>query len=98
LELLKICIEKNVCIFSIAVDKYLHKDVQLIVVLYQTTFIVLILLLQYFINFKEHDKKRKVLQVLKGGLSGRSWGTIGKEECDVSLFSQSMFLNVNIFR
>ena len=44
-------------------------------------------------------KKRKVLQVLKGGgLSGRSWGTKGKEECDVSLFTQNMFLNVNKFR
>jgi hypothetical protein len=32
------------------------------------------------------------LQVLKWGLSGRSWGTKGKEECNVSLFTQSMFL------
>ena len=31
-------------------------------------------------------------------LSGRSWGTKGKEECDVSLFTQNMFLNVNKFR
>jgi hypothetical protein len=45
-----------VCIFSIAVDKHLHKTVQLIVVLYQTTFIIF-LLLQYFINFKEYDTK-----------------------------------------
>ena len=97
MELFKIYIEKNVCIFSIAVDKHLHKTVQLIVVLYQTTFIILILLLQYFINFKEYDKKQKVLQVLKGG-SGRSWSTKGKEECDVSLFSKNMFLNVNKFR
>ena len=33
-----------------------------------------------------------------GRLSGRSWGTKGKEECDVSLFTQNMFLNVNKFR
>ena len=31
-------------------------------------------------------------------VSGRSWGTKGKEECDVSLFTQNMFLNVNKFR
>jgi hypothetical protein len=49
-------------------------------------------------NFKEYDKKRKVFQVLKGGLSRRSWGTKGKEECDKSLFTQNMFLNVNKFR
>ena len=34
----------------------------------------------------------------KGVISGRSWGTKGKEECDVSLFTQNMFLNVNKFR
>jgi hypothetical protein len=32
------------------------------------------------------------LQVLKG-VSGKSWGTKGKEECDVSLFTQN-FLNL----
>jgi hypothetical protein len=48
-------------------------------------------LLQYFINFKEYDKKQKVLKVMKGGLSGRSWGSKGKEECDVSLFTQNSF-------
>lgn len=26
-----------------------------------------------------------------GGLSGKSWSTKGKEECDVSLFTQNMF-------
>ena len=34
----------------------------------------------------------------EGGLSRRSWDTKGKEECDVSLFTQNMFLNVNKFR
>jgi hypothetical protein len=34
----------------------------------------------------------------EGGLSGRSWGTKGKEEHDVSLFTQNMFLNVNKFK
>ena len=34
----------------------------------------------------------------EGGLSGRSQGTKGKEECDVSLFTQNMLLNVNKFR
>ena len=33
-----------------------------------------------------------------GVLSRRSWGTKEKEECDVSLFTQNMFLNVNKFR
>lgn len=32
---------------------------------------------------------------MKGGHSGRSWGTKGKEEYDVSLFTRNMFLNVN---
>jgi hypothetical protein len=32
------------------------------------------------------------------GLFRRSWGRKGKEECDVSPFSQNMFLNVNKFR
>jgi hypothetical protein len=59
LELFKICIEKNVCIFSIAVDKQLHKTVQLIVVLHQTTFIILIFIVTYFINFKEYDKNER---------------------------------------
>jgi hypothetical protein len=27
----------------------------------------------------------------EGGLSGRSWGTKRKKECDVSLFTQNMF-------
>ena len=35
LKLFKIYIEKNVCIFSIAVHKQLHKIVQLIVGFYQ---------------------------------------------------------------
>jgi hypothetical protein len=29
--------------------------------------------------------------VLKGEISGRSWGTKGKEECNVSLFTQNRF-------
>ena len=98
MELFKIYIEKNVCIFSIAVDKHLHKTVQLIVVLYQTTFIILIFIVKYFINFKEYDKKMKGIVGFEGGLSRRSWGTKGKENCDVSLLTQSMFLNVNKFR
>jgi hypothetical protein len=32
---------------------------------------------------------------IEGGVSGRSWGTKGKEECDVILFTQNMFFNVN---
>jgi hypothetical protein len=36
-------------------------------------------------------KKRKVLQGLKGLLSGRSWGTKGKEGHDVSLFTKYVF-------
>jgi hypothetical protein len=32
------------------------------------------------------------------GGSGRSWGTKGKEECDISLFTQNMFLNVKKLR
>jgi hypothetical protein len=51
LELFKIYIEKNVCIFSIAVDKHFHKIVQLIVVLYQTTFIILIFIVTIFCKF-----------------------------------------------
>ena len=51
LELFKIFIEKNVRIFSIAVDKHLHKTVQLIVVLYQTTFIILIFIVIIFYKF-----------------------------------------------
>ena len=47
----EIYIEKNVCIFSIAVDKHLHKTVQLIVVLYQTTFIILIFIVTIFYKF-----------------------------------------------
>jgi hypothetical protein len=47
MKLFKIYIEKNVYIFSIAIDKHLHKTVQLIVVLYQTTFIILIVNLFY---------------------------------------------------
>jgi hypothetical protein len=47
-ELFEIYIEKNVYIFSIAVDKYLHKTVQLIVVLYQTTFIIVIFIVTIF--------------------------------------------------
>jgi hypothetical protein len=47
-------------------------------------------------NFKEYDKKLKILQVLKGALQEE----LGykREECDVSLFMQNMFLNVNKFR
>ena len=55
-------------------------------------------MLQYFINFKEYDKKKRGTAGFEGGLSGRSWGTKGKEECNVSLFTESMFLNVNKFR
>jgi hypothetical protein len=32
------------------------------------------------------------------GVSGRSWGKKGKEECGVNLFTQNMFLNINKFR
>ena len=42
--------------------------------------------------------KTKGIAGFEGGFSGRSWGTKGKEECDVSLFTQNMFLNVNKFR
>jgi hypothetical protein len=53
-------------------------------------------LLQYFINFKEYEKDERYCTF--GGHSRRSWGTKGKEECDVSLFTQNMFLNVIEFR
>ena len=56
--------------FQYFCDKHLHKTVQLFAVLYQTTFIILFLLLQYFTHFKEYDKKQKVLQVLMGGSLG----------------------------
>ena len=42
--------------------------------------------------------KMKGIAGFEEGLSRRSWGTKGKEECDVILFTQSMFLNVNKFR
>lgn len=42
--------------------------------------------------------KMKGIAGFEEGLSRRSWGTKGKEECDVSLFTQNMFLNVNKFR
>jgi hypothetical protein len=42
--------------------------------------------------------KMKGIVGFEGGVSGRSWGTKGKKECDVSLFTQDMFLNVNKFR
>ena len=42
--------------------------------------------------------KMKGIASFEVGLSGSSWGTKGKEECDVSLFTQNMFLNVNKFR
>jgi hypothetical protein len=35
---------------------------------------------------------------VEGGLSEKSWNTKGKDECDVSLFTQNMFLDVNKFR
>jgi hypothetical protein len=50
LELFKVYIEKNACIFSIVVHKYLHKTIQLIV-LYQTTFIILIFIFTIFYDF-----------------------------------------------
>jgi hypothetical protein len=49
-------------------------------------------------TFKEYEKKTKGIVGFEEGLSGRSCGTKGKEECDVSLFTQNMFLNVNKFR
>jgi hypothetical protein len=56
-------------------------------------------LFQYFINFKEYDKKMKGITGFQVEVpSRRSWGTKGKEECDVSLFTQNMFLNVNKLR
>jgi hypothetical protein len=54
-------------------------------------------LLQYFINLKEYEKMKSIA-VFGGGLSGWSWGTKGKEECDVSLLIQNMFLSINKFR
>jgi hypothetical protein len=42
--------------------------------------------------------KTKDIAGLKVMLSGRSWVMKGKEECDVSLFIQNKFLNVNKFR
>ena len=44
-------IEKNKCIFSIAIDKHLHNTVQLIIVLYQTTFIILIFIVTILYEF-----------------------------------------------
>ena len=41
--------------------------------------------------------KNESIAGFEKGLSGRSWGTNGKEECDVSLFTQNMFLKVNKF-
>jgi hypothetical protein len=40
----------------------------------------------------------KSIACFEGGLSRRSWGTKGKEECDVSLFTQNMFFNVKKLR
>jgi hypothetical protein len=53
-------------------------------------------LLKYFINFKEYDKMKGIAGFEEGRLSGRSWGTKGKEECDVNLFTQNVLLNVQI--
>ena len=70
MELFKIYIEKNLCIFSIAVDKHLHKTVQLIA-LYQTTFITLNFICYNIVYIlKNMIKKRKVQQVLKGVSGG----------------------------
>jgi hypothetical protein len=41
-------------------------------------------------NFKEYDKKQKVLQVL-GGLSRRSWGYKWGKENDVSVLTRICF-------
>jgi hypothetical protein len=38
--------------------------------------------------------KMKGMTGIEGGFR-RSWGTKGKEEYDVSLFAQNMFLNIN---
>ena len=35
---------------------------------------------------------------IEWAVPGRSWGPKGKKECDISLFTQNMFLNVNKFR
>jgi hypothetical protein len=43
-------------------------------------------------------KKTKGMAGIEGRVSGRSWSTKGKEECDASLFTQNMFLNLNKFR
>jgi hypothetical protein len=42
--------------------------------------------------------KTKGIAGFEDGVSGRSWGKKGKEECDVNLFTQNMFLNINKFR
>jgi hypothetical protein len=41
--------------------------------------------------------KMKGIAGFEGGVSGRNWGTKMKE-CDSTLFTQNMFLNVNKFR
>jgi hypothetical protein len=42
--------------------------------------------------------KTKGITGFEGAISGRRSGTKGKEECDISLLTQNMFLNVNKFR
>jgi hypothetical protein len=42
--------------------------------------------------------KMKGIAGFEGGLSGRSYGKKEKEDCDVSLFTQNMFLSVSKFR
>jgi hypothetical protein len=49
--------KKAVCIFNISVNKYLHKTVQLIVVLYQTNFIILTITIFY--KFLKYDKNER---------------------------------------
>jgi predicted permease len=56
----------KIYIFSIAVDKHLHKTVQLIIVLYQTTLLILIFIATIFYNFKEYDKKTKGIAGFEG--------------------------------
>jgi hypothetical protein len=72
LELFEICIAKNIRIFSIVVDKNLHKTVQSTFVLYQTSFVPLIFIVTVIYNF---FKK----MILKNGIEsgGGSLGGVG---------------------
>ena len=77
MDLFKIYIENNVFIFSFAVDKHLYKIVQLIVVLYQTTFKVHIFVVILFYKLKKIWQK--ILNDMTG-IEGGSLGGVGEQK------------------